>query len=249
MNLDWISVWITALSLAGKSWTITQLISIIRHLLTGIRAAQRARAEAEAKLREAERRISALTDRAETAERHVVRAMRDGADAVNGWTKTGKDLDGVRSDLARALRALSHPVVCSCPDCVWAAEKVGKTEDSRNRNQTVEELTASLCDMRARLPIGLTIEVRVELESHCRWCDGDMDSGRVYINSHDGSHGAWPLCRMCGGWAACVPGAAADINKRTNARVASTGWEARRAKEFALLRKYAALNGARRGST
>jgi hypothetical protein len=51
-------------------------------------------------LDEARARIVALTDRAETAERHIERAMRDGASSVNGWTRTNKQLDDAKIQLA-----------------------------------------------------------------------------------------------------------------------------------------------------
>ena len=48
-----------------------------------------------------------LLERAEAAERHVERAMKDGAEAVRGWTKTGKDLEAMTTERDHALSDLA----------------------------------------------------------------------------------------------------------------------------------------------
>jgi hypothetical protein len=51
---------------------------------------------------ELQRRCSALTERAEAAERHVERALSDGAKAVTAWTRAGVERDAARAALADA---------------------------------------------------------------------------------------------------------------------------------------------------
>lgn len=56
-----------------------------------------------ASLTAANARIASLTERAETAERQTEEAMRDGAEAVKGWKKTGKKLEAAEAKLASLI--------------------------------------------------------------------------------------------------------------------------------------------------
>ena len=64
-------------------------------------------AELEAAWHGCAQRLARETERADAAERHVERAMKDGAAAVTGWTKTGKDLEAARARADEAERKLS----------------------------------------------------------------------------------------------------------------------------------------------
>lgn len=160
MNYSWISIWLSAQALADRSWIVIQLVGIVRHLLDGIRAAQKGRAaalvELEAMRVEKDERaarcrqiakecaelnearlagIHALaTEKDRTARRAAeiaqmrVFARRDDVDLADIRARNVRlatERNAARSDLARALRALSHPIACSCPDCLWASEAAG----------------------------------------------------------------------------------------------------------------------------
>lgn len=67
-------------------------------------------------------RLASETERADAAERHVTRAMKDGGEAVKGWTKVGQEADALRArvteleGIADSLRGRT-----TCPECVKAS--------------------------------------------------------------------------------------------------------------------------------